>query len=594
MANFFSSLFGRRDGRPAEQVKCEAKDPSNCRFHHTGKFADHGGNGGNGGGNGSSNKNSALPRSVAAQPPATSPTVPDDGLSPAERELAKIKASQSSVGSSPSSLLSEWGGKKSWHNAIPFSWHYQKTNHKPYPHPSNSQTSHFGGNWDGMHYSPPPPPPRSADELDALSAKTDPKHLAAVKALGNYVDSNGVTHDTRVSPLTDKPISRVFNSVINSLMSGVHVSDSEIEATPEWKDAQKRYADYAASLAKKGGSSNSWSDNSKSRRETRDAVYAKMSAPVVTHETNDALKPGESYEVEKGFRFDIVTGLPAGGKNSAFADRLSLEHHARLADSDIVKKLLPGYADGLGANIVHDESTFLNKDILDDTFKKGDPKYGDNIVYPTLGGSSPKLIDFMEQAHKAGYKVHLHLNEIDREKAKGRMLYRMVNTGRYLPLCVFTNTHDAVKAYGEAKEYADSAEWCKSDAGKGLEPKMVESVVNENPKRRVEPKHDYSQYGLFGYSGGGYSGASELETYYIDIDTPDHDGEDDFWDDPNFWNDPDNFIDEDGEGESDGEEAEANETSASVSHDPEAAEGGSASRSGMSIEDILAGKGLRR
>ena len=111
--------------------------------------------------------------------------------------------------------------------------------------------------------------------------------------------------------------------------------------------------------------------------------------------------------------------------------------------------------------------------------------------------------------------------------------------------------------------------------------------MNENPKRRVEPKHDYSQYGLFGYSG-----ASELETDYIDTDTPDQDGEDDFWDDPNFWNDPDNFIDEDGEGES--EESDADETSASVSHDPEAAEGGSASRSGMSIEDILAGKGLRR
>lgn len=461
MSNFFTKLFpwGRTD------VECHAEDPGNCRFHRTGRFAQ-------GMGNGDFGKEDAV--------------LPDrDMLTPTERELVRIKAAK----------------------------RRESTRRSPL---SGYLTDYFMPTWEARTavYTPPPPPkPRTAARIEAEIKKASPPNLAAVLALGRYEAENGDHTSTRVSPLTGKGISREMNTIINALMCGLPVKDCEIEATLEWKDAEKRYRDYSDGLVKSRKPANSWSDVSKAREDIRKTVYDKMSSRTITHELNSALGEGESYEVEKGFRFDIISGLPAGGKNYAFADRLSIEHRARLADADIVKALLPGYADGLGANIVHDESTYINKDILDDTFRKGDPKYGDNIVYPTLGGNSVRLIDFIEQAHEAGYRVCLHFNEIDVNKAKGRMLYRMIQTGRFLPLRLFSMTGDTVQAYKIARDYADEAEWYRSDAGKGLEPEKIEALTNRNPKRRpLTPAPYRPEYGLFGWTRGGGSQEGSAST----------------------------------------------------------------------------------
>lgn len=478
MSNFFSSFYGGEIPihPKGKQAECHAKDPSNCRWHETGKFSP-----------------SRKRLDKAAK---------EDNLTPAERELQKIKARQAADNAKYASNGHYWGLAKggSYRRPVPSRYSYAST------------PAHLSGGFNDFierQKAVAKPKLRTVEELREEIAKIDPETLQKVVALGEYTDHEGKTHKTRVSPLTGKPISEMCDTIINALMCGVKVKDSEIEAMPEWKDAQRRYADYSASLSAKKQSVNTWSDLSKEREAIRKEVYAKMSAPVVTYETNDALKPGETYEVEKGFRFDIITGLPAGGKNAAFADRLSVEHRARLADSDIVKRMLPGYADGLGANIVHDESTYLNKDLLDDTFRKSDPKYGDNIVYPTLGNVTGRLFDFIERAHDAGYKVHIHFNDISPEKAKGRMIYRMINTGRYLPLRVFGDANAARSAYSAVKDYADTAEMYESGAGKGVEPRKVEEVVNVKPKVRPKPKpaSDYGKYGLFGYYGGA-SGAS--------------------------------------------------------------------------------------
>ncbi len=528
MANFFSRLFGSRHA----DVKCQANDPNNCRFHHTGRFS------------------KGWEPGIVGKEDAVRP---DEALTPTERELARIKAERARENPRRSPL-------------------------------SGYLTDWFMPAWESRSsaWTPPPPPrPRSPAAIEEEIKKASPPNLEAVKALGNYETADGRRSSTRVSPLTGKGISHAMNTIINALMCGVPVKDFEIEATPEWKDAEKRYRDYSDSLAKDRKPANSWADTSEGRKTVRDEVYAKMSSRTITRELNGALKEGESYEVEKGFRFDIVSGLPAGGKNYTFADRLSIEHRARLADADVVKALLPGYADGLGANIVHDESTYINKDILDDTFRKSDPKYGDNIVYPTLGGNPSKLIDFIEQAHEAGYKVCLHLNEIDANKAKGRMLYRMIQTGRFLPLRLFAMTGDTVKAYMEARAYADEAEWYRSDAGKGIEPKKIEAIANENPKRRPPPpKFDAPHYGLFGYAGApgcaGGSAAGEASSIsggawpWPEDDLPESDYDDLSWlDDDAFCSDPAGY-----------------EVLGPGRHEAPAAKGDD-ERSGMSIDDIL-------
>ena len=476
MPNFLSSLLGGKRGN-AVNPDCKANDPDNCRICHTGRYANVGG------------------------------ASKEDALTPAERELARIKAGQAkgNIGRNPSSFEEEDFLLGHGDDLPPpefdywFAEDYLHGNHKPVARQSR------------FEYAPPPPPKiRSISEIeDEMKKVASQREIDAVRMLGNYVSpTTGDEVPTRISPLTGLPISRECNSMIDALMLGVHLTNAEIESCPEWKDAQKHYDDYADDRWRKKLPMNTWSDVSKPAEAKRKEVYDLMSSRTIDHRLNPALKEGESYEVEKGFRFDIVSGLPASGKNSVFADRLSTVHRARLLDADIVKTLLPGYEGGLGSNIVHDESTFINKDLLDDTFtKKDDPKHGDNIVYPTLGGNPSKLVDFIEAAHDAGYKVHLHFNEIDVEKAKGRMLYRMIHTGRFLPLRLFETTGNTVSAYKFAKDYADTAEWVRSGAGKGVEPVDVESVTNAKPKRRpkyVPPKDPPKSYSGYGYSGFGY------------------------------------------------------------------------------------------
>ena len=532
MTNFFSNLFGA--GRVGNGVNpdCHAKDPNNCRICHTGKFSE------------------TARKEAGAEK--------EDALTPAEKELARIKKESGKIGKPVS-----YGQQSA-------SFAYLKSNHKPLPAASFSKSSHFGGIWEGSEYVPQPPPtPRTADEIEKEIAKAKPKNLDAVKALGNYVTEDGKKSETRISPLTGKPVSRELNTIINALMCGIPVRDHEITSIPEWQDAERKKAEHAAQRVKAGKSANTWSDVSAAREKIRKDVFAKITGPTVDHELNDALKPDESYEVKKGFRFDIVMGIPGSGKNFSFADRISHDNCSRLADADMIKRQLPGYDGGLGASDVHDESTFINRDLLDLAYQKGSQINGDNIVYQTMGSNS-SLIDHIERAHDAGYKVHLHFCDIDPIKAKGRMLFRFMNTGRTIPLSVYDHAGTVNSSYEAAKPYADTVEKVRADAGKGIEPKEVEKLENKTPKRRAKDVN-YGQYGLFGYSGSSASAPqpSFLETGSGDDDIPE------WFNDPSFWDDPVGY-----------EDKPAKKGKAAKQDD-----GGK--RSGMSIEDIIAGKGLK-
>ena len=532
MSNFFSSLFGGSHVGNGVNPDCHAKDPGNCRICHTGRFSD-----------------DAKKGEKAEK---------EDALTPAEKELARLKKESANIGKPVSSPdISAYVGSL-------------KKKHKPSPKVSYSQTSHFGGIWDKSEFVPTPPPtPRTAEEIEKEISKAKPKNLDAVKALGEYVSGDGKKSETRVSPLTGKPISRELNTIINALMCGIPVRDHEITSIPEWQEAERKKAEHAAQRIKSGKSANTWSDISADREKIRKDVFEKITAPTVDHTLNDALKPGESYEVKKGFRFDIVMGIPGSGKNFSFADRISHDNCSRLADADMIKRQLPGYDGGLGASDVHDESTFINRDLLDLAYKKGSRINGDNIVYQTMGSNS-SLIDHIERAHDAGYKVHLHFCDIDPIKAKGRMLFRFMNTGRTIPLSVYDHAGTVNSSYESAKPYADTVEKVRADAGKGIEPKEVEKLENKTPKRRKN-EVNYGQYGLFGYSAGS---SNSPKTSYIESGSGDDDIPE-WFNDPAFWDDP-------------------------IAYESKSMKKGKADRnkkeekrSGMSIEDIIAGKGLK-
>lgn len=263
--------------------------------------------------------------------------------------------------------------------------------------------------------------------------------------------------------LGGKQVSPEMDAVLSTLFSGKDVSDAEIEATPEWQKAvaeEKRIAD---ELERKYGVRQTSEINTPERQQIRANILAAALSPVLTkmakveglpepYETNEALKDGESYEVERGRKVFLCIGLPAAGKSTTYANPLAKKHKARLCDSDAIKKAFPEFANGYGGNLVHEESTVLNEAILAEAVKNGD-----NIVYPILGFKPDKLKAAIQKFKDAGYEVNLACKDVPASYAKGRLLVRFLHKGRYLPLkCISKAAWKIGGSFEANKRNADS------------------------------------------------------------------------------------------------------------------------------------------
>ena len=171
-------------------------------------------------------------------------------------------------------------------------------------------------------------------------------------------------------------------------------------------------------------------------------------------------------------RIDIIIGLPAAGKSSALAEPISELLQSRIVDSDEAKKRLPEYNNGWGAQIVHKES----QQISDTQWKKA-VSIGENIVYPRVGGDCVELEKYISQAKEQGYKVYLHFNDLDKNKALGRMINRFLETGRFIQPELITkygnsieNTYQTLKNSPLIDGYS---KW-NNDVPLGCRPKLVE------------------------------------------------------------------------------------------------------------------------
>lgn len=140
----------------------------------------------------------------------------------------------------------------------------------------------------------------------------------------------------------------------------------------------------------------------------------------------------------------IILGPPASGK-SKIANYLADFQGAIMLDPDFAKRKLPEYDGGKGAACIHEESSGL---IFGKKFLEGSPVVslferliptdmndsGPNLVIPKVGSDQKKIQTFMELLWKKGYKTHLCLVSLDRQKAVGRALWRFELTNRYVPL----------------------------------------------------------------------------------------------------------------------------------------------------------------
>lgn len=263
-----------------------------------------------------------------------------------------------------------------------------------------------------------------------------------------------------INKLTGEPVSEKMQSVLKRLANGESVPEAEIGQLKEIREANSCLGNGVPTV------------KLKDREGIQNGVYNRLqkSGSAVTDDSGHVSLTGE---IRREKRLDIVIGLPASGKSSALVEPISEMYHSRIIDSDEAKKLLPEYNDGWGAGIVHKESQLIS----DRQFKAAVRK-GENITYPRVGGDCDELTDIIAAVKKQGYSVYIHINELDRNKALGRMINRFLETGRYIKPELVTKYGNGISATYETlknrSELVDGFSKWSNDVPLGCRPKLIE------------------------------------------------------------------------------------------------------------------------
>lgn len=263
-----------------------------------------------------------------------------------------------------------------------------------------------------------------------------------------------------INKLTGEPVSEEMQSVLKRLANGESVPEAEIGQLKEIREANSCLGNGVPTV------------KLKDREGIQNGVYNRLqkSGSAVTDDSGHVSLTGE---IRREKRLDIVIGLPASGKSSALVEPISEMYHSRIIDSDEAKKLLPEYNDGWGAGIVHKESQL----IADRQFKTA-VRNGENITYPRVGGDCDELTDIIAAVKKQGYSVYIHINELDRNKALGRMINRFLETGRYIKPELVTKYGNGISATYETlknrSELVDGFSKWSNDVPLGCRPKLIE------------------------------------------------------------------------------------------------------------------------
>ena len=263
-----------------------------------------------------------------------------------------------------------------------------------------------------------------------------------------------------INKLTGEPVSEEMQSVLKRLANGENVPEAEIGQLKEIREANSCLGNGVPTV------------KLKDREGIQNGVYNRLqkSGSAVTDDSGHVSLTGE---IRREKRLDIVIGLPASGKSSALVEPISEMYHSRIIDSDEAKKLLPEYNDGWGAGIVHKESQL----IADRQFKAA-VRNGENITYPRVGGDCDELTDIIAAVKKQGYSVYIHFNELDRNKALGRMINRFLEKGRYIKPELVTKYGNGISATYETlknrSELVDGFSKWNNDVPLGCRPKLIE------------------------------------------------------------------------------------------------------------------------
>ena len=139
----------------------------------------------------------------------------------------------------------------------------------------------------------------------------------------------------------------------------------------------------------------------------------------------------------------MLGGGPASGKSTLLrSGMVTLPENIVLANPDEVKTMLPEFENGKGSSFVHEESSYVAKQIIQ---RAASQKY--NVVVDGTGdGGIDGLMKKVKTLSQAGAPVRGIYVTVDTDTAVARSLERAKNTGRWVPESFIRESHAAISA----------------------------------------------------------------------------------------------------------------------------------------------------
>lgn len=138
-------------------------------------------------------------------------------------------------------------------------------------------------------------------------------------------------------------------------------------------------------------------------------------------------------EVEKGYKMELVLGLPASGKSTRITDPDSESMKAFILDCDVIKELIPEFQESYGA--AADAVHFESMNIMDSAVQElltGEMK-GTNVILPLVADDLDSLMEnYIKPFEESGYTVTAKFVECDPNVSASRNLMRELETGRII------------------------------------------------------------------------------------------------------------------------------------------------------------------
>ena len=231
-------------------------------------------------------------------------------------------------------------------------------------------------------------------------------------------------------PITDQEFIESKTNLAELLDSGTPVND--LMEHPAIVEAERRMMAIPETIDKylqRYGES--WALNP-SYLNNREFVIDGKKVKGVKNVIDAAIKKAESYADGRVGDNKIAwyfLGPPASGK-SYFAETVATDNKLAIIDNDDIKRFIPEYGDGIGANAVHREASMLSKLATKEMLRRNK-----DVLIPKVGGINKRaqVLDDVRNLKELGYTVNLVVVDVAQPMVESRMYTRFINTGRLIP-----------------------------------------------------------------------------------------------------------------------------------------------------------------